>query len=250
MTIGNDTRRIFLERLRSQSGFEKLFEFLPDISFWIKNDKFEFVMGNQAVVERCGRREEDEIIGKTDFDFFPAELAENFRRDDQRVMQNREKILNRVELVPNEDGTVDWCTTNKIPVFSKEGTVMGVAGTTKKFRKAGYDVQPNMEMSNVLEFINHNYMRQIDVNDLAEMSGFSVSHFGRKFKQLFALSPSRYINKIRVKAACKALISSRASLLSIAGETGFCDQSYFSKQFKIHVGMPPKAYRAKFYKGS
>jgi len=107
-----------------------------------------------------------------------------------------------------------------------------------------------VEMSNVIEYINRNYMNRIDTDVLAEMAGFSVSHFGRKFKQLFQLSPSKFINKIRVKAACKALINSRASLVSIAEDTGFCDQSYFSKQFKIHVGMPPKNYRAKYYKES
>lgn len=244
-----DLKREFLDSVLDAGSLTVLFEYLPDLYFWVKNERLLFVMANQRCAEKCGFRSEEELIGKTDTDFFPRELSENFQRDDREILETGKKIINRVELVPNEDGTVDWHSTNKIPVYGKNGDIVGVAGTTRNLKKADSILQPYMGMTKVVEYISANYASHIDIKELAKLAALSVSQFERNFKRIFRVSPKQFIIKVRVKNACKALIHSQENISQISFKTGFYDQSYFSRQFYRHMGMLPTAYRKKFAQG-
>ncbi len=209
-------RKEFLESLEHPSGLEKLFDYLPETYFWVKNRKGQFVMLNQADAEKAGGRGEIDIIGKTDFDVFPNDLAENYAKDDQEVMATGKKIINRVELVPNEDGTIDWYATNKVPLFAKNGTIIGVAGTTRNLKKTSSMLKPYMEMSAIVDYISKNYMNPIEVRSLAKIAELSVSQFERKFKKTFQVAPMKFIINVRVKSACKSLINSTETISNIA----------------------------------
>ena len=176
-------KRDFLNELEVPSGLESLFDYLPEIYFWVKNTKGQFVMLNQADVQKCGGQTEKDIIGKTDFNFFPRELSENFIKDDQKVVKTGKRIINRIELVPNDDGTISWYSTNKVPLYSRGGTVIGVAGTTRNLKVASSLLQPYSEMSEIIDFISKHYMNPIEVKTLAEMANLSISQFERKFKK-------------------------------------------------------------------
>jgi PAS domain S-box-containing protein len=245
----NNVKIEFLRQLGDQGNLTSLFEHLPDIYFFAKNKDLKFVMCNQSFAAKCGVHYESEVIGKTDSDFFPADLAKNYNMDDTDVMENNSKIVNRVELVPNEDGTVDWHSTNKEPLFSRDGDIIGIAGTTRNLKKAGALLQPYMEMSGIIDYISKNHASQIDIKKLAEMASLSVSQFERRFKNIFQLSPMSFIIKVRVKSACNALINTRDTISQIALKLGFYDQSHFSKQFTKHMGVSPKDYRKQYYRG-
>ena len=239
----------FINLLESQTGIETLFEYILDVHFWVKNAQFHFVMGNQAVSEKCGCASEEEILGKTDYDFFHQDIADKFRKDDEEIIKSGKPVVNQIELVPNEDGTVDWYTTNKIPIYGKDGSIIGIAGTTRKYQKAEQNVHPYPEMVKVLEYISNHYAEPIKREKLAEMAGFSLNLFEKKFKKAFLHTPEKFINAVRVRAACKALVSTRKSMKIIAFESGFCNQSYFSKQFRFLMGISPKSYRDRYFKG-
>jgi PAS fold len=81
--------KAFLEQMGTNSPFYKLFEHLPGISFFAKNDRFELVCANSAFLERLGFASEADIIGKTDYDLFPQSLADHFREDDVWVIAHR-----------------------------------------------------------------------------------------------------------------------------------------------------------------
>jgi len=68
----------------------------------------------------------EEIIGKTDFDFFDDALAEKYRNDDERIMMNgvSEEILEEYIV----DGKRTWILTMKAPVY-KDDEVIGIVGT-------------------------------------------------------------------------------------------------------------------------
>jgi PAS domain S-box-containing protein len=238
-------KRDFCSQLNNPSGLEALFDFIPEIYFWVKNKKGQFVMLNHADAEKCGGTREADIIGKTDFDVFPKDLAENYAKDDMEVIRTGNKITNRVEFVPNEDGTIDWYSTNKVPLYSKTGEIIGVAGTTKNFKKASSLLKPYMDMSDIVSHISEHYVNRIEVKTLASMMDLSISQFERKFKKAFNQSPMKFIIHVRIKAACKALIQTRETISIIAQKTGFYDQSTFTRQFRKYMGMLPREYRKK-----
>jgi PAS domain S-box-containing protein len=71
---------------------------------------------------------ETEVIGKTDFDLYPKELAEAFFADDQLVLQTGQPVLNREEFVLDNNGMKKWLLTSKIPMKDEVGNITGIIG--------------------------------------------------------------------------------------------------------------------------
>jgi len=71
---------------------------------------------------------EEEVLGKTDFDFYPPEQAEVFAAEDRQVMETGQPILNREERVTLRDGSVVWKLASKVPLRDPKGRVIGLAG--------------------------------------------------------------------------------------------------------------------------
>lgn len=233
----------FLNQLHSPQQLELLFEYLPDVYFFAKNTESQFIMANSIFVKKCGVSSESDIIGKTDRDFFPSDRADNYINDDREVISTGKSIVNKVELAPEADNAVNWFVTSKVPLYSREGRVIGIAGTSRDINKANLTIKPYAEMSAAIDYINNNFHSQIEICDLASVVNLSVSQFERKFKKIFQLSPLRHITNIRIKAACKLLATTNKTIASIAQETGFYDHSHLTRQFTQQIGMTPKVYR-------
>ena len=94
-------------------------------------------------------------------------------------------------------------------------------------------------MKVVLKYVENNYADKISIADIADVAGFSESHFMRYFKETMGTSFVDY----RLTMAARLLQSSDSSVLSISGEVGFESLSYFNRAFKKHYGMTPLQYR-------
>ena len=64
-----------------------LLEALPDIYFFAKDLRGEFVATNAATLDALGLRRESEMLGKTDYDVVPAEIADEYREQDSRIQR-------------------------------------------------------------------------------------------------------------------------------------------------------------------
>ena len=96
-------------------------------------------------------------------------------------------------------------------------------------------------LKKALVHIEDNFHRKISIEELSDITHLSESHFQRIFKSNIGISPTRYLQNLRIEKA-KELIKIRNSFTDIAYDTGFFDQSHFNKYFKINVGMIPKRY--------
>jgi len=224
-----------------------LFEYLTDVYFFVKDCRGRFVHANRAFVEKCGARELSEVRGRTDFDFFPPDLAHSFVRDDRRVLESGVALVNKVELVPNQDGTLNWHVTSKIPLYYANESIAGLAGTTRDLNKSSIALQPYKQMSEIIHHIDRACAEPIHVPDLAAMAGLSVSQFERTFKRIFQMTPRRYVTKVRIHKACQALLRTSQTVTEIAAANGFFDHSHFTREFTARIGMPPSEYRRKHW---
>ena len=86
-------------------------------------------------------------------------------------------------------------------------------------------------------------MEKISIADIAEVAGFSESHFMRYFKETMGTSFIDYLREYRLTMAARLLLASDASILSISEEVGFDNLSYFNRAFKKEYGMTPSQYR-------
>jgi AraC family transcriptional regulator len=115
--------------------------------------------------------------------------------------------------------------------------------TTHHRQKARQSGLTPRQLRSVKEFIASNVSENISLMDLAELVGLSRSQFGRAFKTSTGMSPHRYHLEQRLKLAKGLLTTSRQSLVEIALETGFSEQSHFNRVFRSLTGATPAVWR-------
>jgi len=234
---------VFRASLRNEGDFESLFEYLPDVCFFVKDRQSRLMMGNPALLKLLGQTSMDTVFGRTGSDFYPQGIADAFHEDDRKVMEGHAPLLERVELLVDEEGVASWFCTTKQPLYGADGNVAGLKGITRNLRKADPCLNPFAKMMPAIDAIRQGYRNEIDLDALAHSCCLSPSQFRRHFKKLFRMSPLQFILKIRIQAAANLLRASNLNVTEIARECGFSEPNYFTRQFCRLMGVTPSAYR-------
>ncbi len=128
--------RYAIERHRAEKALEaerrllrSLIDSLPD-QIYVKDCDSKFVACNTAVAKRMGFETPDEIVGKTDFDFFPRPLAEKFYNEEIAVLSGMPRV-NREEKVEGPEGKSRWLLTTKVPLYDKDRAIRGMVGINR-----------------------------------------------------------------------------------------------------------------------
>nr|WP_229519413.1 PAS domain-containing protein [Massilia rhizosphaerae] len=99
-----------------------------------KDRASQFLFGNNRMARLAGAGTPAQLIGKTDYDFFPAELAAKDFADEKQVTGSGQSLFDYEELVEDQDtGELGWTVTSKVLLRDDDGTVNGIVGI-------GYDV--------------------------------------------------------------------------------------------------------------
>jgi PAS domain S-box-containing protein len=225
-----------------------LFDGITDAHFWIKDRESRFLACNRAFAEHFGFSGFGELAGRTDLDVSPEHLAREYINDDKAVVTSGRPIRDKMELVQDGDDSLNWYATTKVPIRDAQGRITGTAGVTRKVLRVEEETAPGGSLDKAVKAINTRYGEGWNIPDLAAIAGMSMDNFERKFKLLLRETPLRYLNRIRMRAACGLLIHSEISIGEIAGQCGFADQSYFTKRFFAHFRVKPMEYRRKYGK--
>ncbi|WP_164545757.1 AraC family transcriptional regulator [Paenibacillus albus] len=81
------------------------------------------------------------------------------------------------------------------------------------------------------------------IAEMARMLGFSVQYFHQLFQKYTHLTPRAYMERLRVKEACRRLTESDATITQIALELGFATSQHFATVFRRHIGKTPTQWR-------
>jgi len=100
---------------------------IPD-SIYCKDTAGGKTLANHTELRYAQVTSETEILGKTDFDLYPKELAEAFYADDQMVLQTGQPVINREEFVMDNNGRKRWLLTSKLPLKDEVGNITGIVG--------------------------------------------------------------------------------------------------------------------------
>ena len=246
MESSDTFRQKFFERLGNPWDLGHLFDYLPDTYFYAKNLRGQFVMVNQALASLLGNTTPEAMIGKTDHDFSPRDMADQYVAEDRRVIETRRPVTYQAWLIPDHRGALKWYLSSKIPLFDRAGKVIGIAGAMRDVEKASDLLAPYREMEAVLEHLLTRYEEKVDFHCLAQLASLSISQLDRRFKRLFQLTPQQFLLRARLNAACQLLTSTDLSISQIALRTGFYDQSYFTKHFRRQMKTTPSSYRHKY----
>jgi AraC-like DNA-binding protein len=236
-------RQAFLERLEPGAPLAELIGCLPETNFFAKDGQGRFVLVDPGFVAMVGRNSPEEVLGRTDFDFFPKDVAEKYVADDRRVMTSGQILRDQIEAVPDEDLVFQWWIVNKVPLRDREGLIVGVAGVTSKLSQQNAPHWHGEGLGRVLEVIGRDYRTRLSISELAQQAGISVRSLERTFVRAFQTTPLRYLNRVRLQAARHALVHSHKPIAEIAVEAGFYDQSHLTAQFTRAYGLSPSRYR-------
>ena len=228
----------------TESQLEALFDRLPDVVFFVKNGRGEYVVVNQTLVERCAKRSKNELIGRRPDEVFPAPLGRSYRAQDEEVLATGEPIHDQLELHFYPNGRRGWCITHKLPLRERDGAVTGLYGFSRDLQAANERGEDYSQVAEAVRRIYRDYGEPLKVAALARSAGLSAYQFDRRVRRIFQIGAAQLIQKVRLEAALARLRESDASIAAIASECGYSDQSAFARRFHRTIGMSPSEYRS------
>jgi len=246
----------------SQQFLQTVLNTAPISVFW-KDQASVFLGCNRQFAQAIGVESETEIIGKTDFDFFPNEAA-NYQADDRWVMESGETRLGIEEPMSLDNNEQRWLETNKAPLRDWAGAVIGVVGTFQ-------DITDRKTAAAQLQGTNEQLMRATRLKDefLANMShelrtplnailgmteGLQDQVFGeinqrqRQALQTVERSASHLLELIndildvaKIEAGQMDLHFTSTAIAPLCKSSlSFVKQQAWKKQIQIETNLPPK----------
>jgi PAS domain S-box-containing protein len=127
IAAGIERKRMEESLGHGRSLLQTLINNVPDY-IYVKDLHHRFLVANAALARRMGAVNPDDLLGKSDFDFYPRELAEKYARDEDEVMRSEHGVVNREESTVDRHGNLIWHLTTEAPFRDAAGNVLGVVG--------------------------------------------------------------------------------------------------------------------------
>jgi sigma-B regulation protein RsbU (phosphoserine phosphatase) len=128
--------------------FQTMMEHLDEYIYF-KDNNSRFLAVSRYLVESCGKSDPSEIIGRTDFEFFDAEHAQEAQEDERKITTGESKELNKEEHILMEGKHV-WVASRKLPLYTRSNYLAGSFGLSR-------DITEQKELNQELEK-NHQRM--------------------------------------------------------------------------------------------
>ena len=97
-----------------------LIDSLPDY-LYVKDTESRYVLDNRGHIKALGTSSPEEVAGKSDFDFYPEELAEQYHADEQEIVRSDQPLVNKEESSMDEEGNRRWHSTTRCPYETVAG---------------------------------------------------------------------------------------------------------------------------------
>jgi PAS domain S-box-containing protein len=108
-----------------------LIDNLPDLIYF-KDAEGKYILNNLAHLHSLGLERQDQVFGKSTFDFNPPELAQRYHEDEMRIVETGRPIVDKEEVALHKDtGEQRWHQTNKFPIKNDQGIVTGIVGISR-----------------------------------------------------------------------------------------------------------------------
>ncbi|MBR2274782.1 MAG: helix-turn-helix transcriptional regulator [Lachnospiraceae bacterium] len=115
---------------------------------------------------------------------------------------------------------------------------------------AGEQREVDSGIQKSIEYLREHIHETLRLEELAGISGYSLSRFKYKFKHEIGITPAEYITLQKIEVAKTRLIETDISITELAYSLGFSTSNYFSSVFKKIISCTPREYRRMYRKGS
>ena len=130
LSLDDITERKQMEEALTQERnlLQTLIDNVPDL-IYVKDTGGRFLLVNKANMRSLGADMLEDIMGKTDFDFFPKELSEQYSADERAIFTSGQPLVNHEEpYVEPQTGATRWFLTTKVPFHDSQGNIIGLVG--------------------------------------------------------------------------------------------------------------------------
>lgn len=111
-------------------SLQTMIDWVPDY-FWAKDTESRFVVVNSAFSARFGVQSTSDLLGRTDFDLHPPEMASAFRAQELEIMRSGKPLFDLEELRISKSGAPKWLLTTKVPLRNDRNEVFGLVGISR-----------------------------------------------------------------------------------------------------------------------
>lgn len=118
------------EEIHRRANYLRTFIDTLPMMAWLKDTEGRFIIINHTFSKVAGQPIE-QIIGKTDLDFFPKEMAEHYRAVDAEVMTTRRMKILEEQILDQDPQKIVWVETIKMPILDQENNVLGTVGIAR-----------------------------------------------------------------------------------------------------------------------
>lgn len=94
------------------------------------------------------------------------------------------------------------------------------------------------------EYLYDHYAQPLSLVALSDRLGYTPQYLSSLFRRETGMSPSGYMQRLRVEKSCRLLTESRLRISEIAHEVGYCDLKHFEALFRRHMNVTPRQFRA------
>lgn len=201
-----------------------------DLVYYVIKVDLSFIFSNQ--IDSCQTK-------------FIAPLAQNLILF-KNLVSNDKDVLNCIDKIIREyfDKEIGFELAIKSCIY--ELIVLLLRRYVKKvFTEKEFNTQINnlKRFKGILEYVENNFTKKININELAAMANISNYHFCRTFKQITGNSAVYYINKLRIDKAVSLLSETDLNITEISLACGFDDSNYFSRIFKKYRIISPAEFK-------
>ncbi|MBN1391225.1 MAG: PocR ligand-binding domain-containing protein [Sedimentisphaerales bacterium] len=138
---------------------------------------------------------------------------------------------------------------NKVMQINDEGDLCAWISTAlNEFIELVYSSQDAKKVTQIrpaINYIDANYDKPIGLADIAKASHVSVSRLAHVFKEQMGITLIDYLTGVRIERAKQLLLATNQNCTEICFQSGFNNQSYFTRTFKRLVGSTPRQFRVK-----
>jgi len=140
LSLALENARLFQAAQQERQQLRTLIDNLPDLIYF-KDTESRMLIANLAQARLLGVKSPEDLIGKTDFDFFSDDLASKYFNDEQQIIRSGEAIISTEEPTVDSQGNKKWTSTTKVPLRDNRGQLTGIVGigrdiTTQKEAEA------------------------------------------------------------------------------------------------------------------
>ncbi len=129
IAIAIESTRLLDTVQQSEQLMRTLIDAIPDY-IYAKDLQGRSILANAALAQLHGLSSPADMAGKSDFDFYPLELAEQYFASEQAILRDGQALIGHEE--PNVDaaGRQKWNSTTKVPLRDQTGNIIGLVGIT------------------------------------------------------------------------------------------------------------------------